>query len=580
VRTLALHKQVLLGFGLAVLVLLAVTGSSWFVTQRFMQTSNEAVHSADTVVPLERSLSQMYGVEAAQRGYFFVGAPAFLVQREAAVRGWQQALDELRRLQASTAPPPARIDALSQLAQARQRRLDELLAIHTQQPARARELLIEGYGHEEMDAFAAAVHREADQAQAQALRQGEAAAKQANHVLLAFGLAAASAVVVLGYILRLILRGLDERQRAHEALADSQARLNAIVDTTLDGLVVIDESGLIQRFNQSAERLFGYTEAEVLGRNVSLLMPSPDREAHDAHLQRYRSTGQRHIIGIGREVMALRRNGERFPVELAVGEARVQGHALFTGLIRDITDRKRAQERQAQLLRELQAANEELGNFAYVTSHDLKAPLRAIGSLAQWLATDYADRFDEEGRSHMALLLSRVKRMDRLIDGVLQYSRLGRAKETTAEVDLDALVHETVDLLAPPPHIAVHVERLPTLRTERTRAQQLFQNLIGNAIQAMDKPRGEIRVSCADDVQGMWHFQVTDNGPGIERRHWDRVFQLFQSLKPRDATESTGIGLSVVKKIVEMYGGRVWIDSEMGSGTTFHFTLPKEAACT
>src|SRR5690606_18140491 len=147
------------------------------------------------------------------------------------------------------------------------------------------------------------------------------------------------------------------------------------------------------------------------------------------------------------------------------------------------TQRKLAEERQAQLVQELRGANEELSNFAYIASHDLKAPLRAIGSLSQWLSSDYADRFDDEGRSHMALLLSRVKRMDRLIDGILQYSRLGRVRETPSRVDLNALVDETVDLLAPPAHVAVHVGALPTLRLERTRAQQLFQNLLGNAIQ-------------------------------------------------------------------------------------------------
>lgn len=247
---------------------------------------------------------------------------------------------------------------------------------------------------------------------------------------------------------------------------------------------------------------------------------------------------------------------------------------------REIDARQRAyaeladsEAKQASLLRELQAANEELGNFAHVASHDLKAPLRAIGSLAQWISTDYADRFDDEGRGQMGLLLGRVKRMDRLIDGILQYSRVGRIRETRTVVDLNELVTETVDLLAPSPNVHVRVGPLPVLTIERTRAQQVFQNLIGNAIQYMDKPYGEVSVDC-EQTAGTFHFRVRDNGPGIEPRHWDRIFLIFQSLAPRDRTESTGIGLSLVKKIIETHGGRVWVESKIGEGSVFHFTLP------
>lgn len=235
-----------------------------------------------------------------------------------------------------------------------------------------------------------------------------------------------------------------------------------------------------------------------------------------------------------------------------------------------------SEAKQATLLRELQAANEELANFAYVASHDLKAPLRAIGSLAQWISDDYAERLDDEGREQMALLLGRVKRMDRLIDGILQYSRVGRVHEAPSAVDLNELVAEIVDLLSPPPNVSVRVGRLPTLNIERTRAQQVFQNLIGNAIQYLDKPEGHVQVDC-ERRGGDWHFRVRDDGPGIEPRHWDRIFLMFQSLAPRDRTESTGIGLSLVKKIVETYGGRIWVESKIQSGSIFHFTLPSSA---
>ena len=236
---------------------------------------------------------------------------------------------------------------------------------------------------------------------------------------------------------------------------------------------------------------------------------------------------------------------------------------------------RRAGKQRDRLLREIEGANEELKNFAYVVSHDLKAPLRAISSLADWLSTDYADKFDEPGKEQMRLLISRVRRMDGLIDGILLYSRVGRVKETKVAVDLGQLVPEVIDSLAPPANITITIENsLPTLITEPTRIQQVFQNLLSNAIRYMDKPEGKIRIACSID-ESHWKFSVTDNGPGINQQHFDKIFQLFQTLAPRDRVESTGVGLALVKKIVEMYGGRVWVESTVGEGSTFFFTLPR-----
>lgn len=248
---------------------------------------------------------------------------------------------------------------------------------------------------------------------------------------------------------------------------------------------------------------------------------------------------------------------------------------LYRHIRHEIRERKQVEERQARLVHELESANEELRNFAYVVSHDLKAPLRAISSLADWVVTDYADKFDDEGREHMRLLLGRVRRMDGLIDGILQYSRVGRVKEACAAVDLDQLVHEVIDLLAPPPSITITVETpLPTVVAERTRLQQVLQNLLSNAVKYMDKAEGRIRIGCAA-MDDKWQFYVADNGPGIEARHFEKIFQLFQTLAPRDRVESTGVGLAVVKKIIEMYGGEIWVESKVGEGSTFFFTLPR-----
>ena len=373
----------------------------------------------------------------------------------------------------------------------------------------------------------------------------------------------------------LTIHDIRRRKEAERALQESEARMRAIFDTAVDAIVIIDDQGFIERFNPAAERLFGYQEANVTGRNVSMLMPSPERELHDGYLARYLQTGVRKIIGSGRTVVGLRKDGSLFPAELTVTEMALGNKRMFAGVMRDITERRQAEEQHARLLHEIRRSNEELTNFAYVVSHDLKAPLRGIAVLADWLSVDYADKFDEAGKQQMQLLINRVRRMSGLIDGILQYSRVGRVKEAQVEIDLNRLVHDVIDLLAPPPHIKVKVDtELPSIVSEPIRIQQIFQNLLSNAIKYMDKPCGRVHVRC-DSEHDYWRFSVSDNGAGIEERHFQRIFQLFQTLAPRDRVESTGVGLAIIKKIVEMYGGTVSVSSMPGEGSSFSFTLPK-----
>lgn len=223
----------------------------------------------------------------------------------------------------------------------------------------------------------------------------------------------------------------------------------------------------------------------------------------------------------------------------------------------------------------LAGANEELADFAHIVSHDLKAPLRGIKSLSMWLKEDQAERLDEEGKEQLGLIMQRVTRMDALIDGVLRYSRAGRLTESRKLVDLNETVAEVVDVISPPDSVTITVEELPTVRCEPTRITQVFQNLISNAVKYMDKDEGTVRISCGDDG-GTWTFSVEDNGPGIVEGDLERVFRMFQTVHVRNDVESTGVGLTVVRKSVERCGGRVWAESTVGKGSTFSFTIPKE----
>jgi light-regulated signal transduction histidine kinase (bacteriophytochrome) len=228
------------------------------------------------------------------------------------------------------------------------------------------------------------------------------------------------------------------------------------------------------------------------------------------------------------------------------------------------------------LVRE-KTVSERLGRpkFAYVVSHDLKAPLRGIKTLADWISSDYGDKLDENGKEQIRLLQTRVERMHSLIEGVLQYSRVGRVREKEIIVDLNLLLPEIIDMVAPPQNIRITVDAtMPVIRCEKTSIIRVFENLLSNAIKYIDKPEGLVGITCRDDNEA-WTFSVTDNGPGIEEKYFEKIFKIFQTLAPRDEYESTGIGLTVVKKIVELNGGSIWVESIVGQGSTFSFTMPK-----
>ena len=224
---------------------------------------------------------------------------------------------------------------------------------------------------------------------------------------------------------------------------------------------------------------------------------------------------------------------------------------------------------------ELEVANRDLQDFAYIVSHDLKTPLRGIRRITEWLLEDYAELFDIKGQEMLDLLTERAQRMDKLIDGVLRYSRVGRNITEEEQIDLNNLVQETITILAPPKHIQIRIANsLPVVTCDRVRIEQVFQNLLSNAITFMDKPQGIITIACKDSGS-MWTFTVEDNGPGIDERHHKRIFQIFQTVTPGDEDRNTGVGLTIVKKIVGLYEGTIWVESAPGQGSRFFFTFPK-----
>lgn len=235
-------------------------------------------------------------------------------------------------------------------------------------------------------------------------------------------------------------------------------------------------------------------------------------------------------------------------------------------------DHARLLSDQAQLITELEQSNRELDRFADVASHDLKAPLRGIGHLATWIEEDLSPFVSEGGRTHLQLLRDRVQRLEDMIDGILRYSRAGRIVDDPVEVDCRELTTEVVAMLDAPPGASIMIDALPTLRTVRIPLQQVLMNLVGNALAHANREHPSVHVG-ASAIDGGWEFFVRDDGNGIPRAHHEQIWQMFRTARARDAT-TTGIGLSIVRRIVESVGGHAWVESELGAGATFRFTWP------
>jgi|GEM_PF-370334 len=371
-----------------------------------------------------------------------------------------------------------------------------------------------------------------------------------------------------------IVWDVTKRNRAENQLKESLSLLEATLESTADGILVVDGQGRIKNFNRQFQDLWRLTD-EVLATHdddLALAAATPLLTDPDAFAAQVRGLyNQRDQEGNGMLHFRDGRVVEYYSKPQFLGR-RITGRVWS---FRDVTETYEADQEQAKLLHQVATINEELTHFAYVVSHDLKAPLRGIKMLSEWLRTDWGEKLDEEARENLHLLEGRVRRMHNLIEGILQYSRVGRIKEDVVAVDLGDLLPGIVDAIAPPAHITVRVDGpLPTIECEKTRITQVFQNLLTNAVKYIDKPAGEVVVACTEDSDA-WTFSVTDNGPGIEEKYFERIFKIFQTLAPRDEFESTGVGLTLVKKIVEHYGGRIWVVSEVGKGSTFFFTLPK-----
>jgi PAS domain S-box-containing protein len=357
-------------------------------------------------------------------------------------------------------------------------------------------------------------------------------------------------------------RDMTAQRRAERALSRSEARWRAIVDSALDAIVLINRRGRIESFNPAASRMFGYPAEEVIGRNVSVLMPEPYASEHDHYLRRYQMTGERRILGIGREVTGRRKDGTRFPAHLTVGELAFEGEPFYTGIVRDLTERVSLETR----LRE-ESGLVRLGELAAVLAHEVKNPLAAVSGAVQMLGEHLTG---EEDREIVQEILRRLEGLGSLMTDLLIYARPPRPR--MSEVDVTGLMKALIAFFASDPawrDLRVAVQgSLEGLRADPELLKVAFQNLLVNAAQAM-QGRGDITVTL-QQANDLAHLDVTDTGPGIAPEVREKLFTPFFTTKAK----GTGLGLATVRRIVEAHGGQIIVVHSGREGTTVRVSLP------
>jgi PAS domain S-box-containing protein len=376
-------------------------------------------------------------------------------------------------------------------------------------------------------------------------------------------------------------------------LKRAEEKFQLVVESAPNAIVMINRAGEITLVNQRTEQWFGYTREELLGKPVEILLPEQFRNIHVGHRSGFFTKpvavgASERAMGAGRELYARRKDGSEFPIEVGLNPLETEEGPMVLSAIVDVTERKKMEENVREFNRilesqvsertaQLRNANKELEEFAYAASHDLKAPLRVIDNCSRWIEEDLQEHLAGDTRENMNLMRGRIKRMEKLLDDLLDYARIGRTTDARYAETIagDKLMNNILELLAPvgftlkvsPSFAHIQVRTMPL--------QQILMNLIGNAIKHHDKKAGCIEVT-VEDLGSHYAFAVKDDGPGIPVRFHEQIFQMFQTLRPRDQVEGSGMGLAMVRKHVVLYGGKIQVESLEGQGSIFRFTWPTQ----
>lgn len=602
---------------------LAVTLGAWIWSRQNILDIRQRIDRTTLIISsMDQLLIELLNTETGVRGYIITDNVLYLAPYQQARTNLP---NTLRQLEEATRSNPSRLQdfkAIESLVLQDLSILEQMITVVEAQemPAAKAQLLktLLYRNRQTMDAIREQVGKV--RAEDQGTLRTYVEQRQTLQELTTYVLGLTAGISLLGSLAALYLfsRLDDELQTREQMLKESNTLLKAIVTNVVDGVLTLDAQGKIELFNATAARMFGYEPVEVIGEQLGLLLAEtaiappryssndaatapPRHSSNDAAsaphsiLPRVRDPLQgfwdSQAIQLNRpwQTTGIRKDGSTFPIEISLSEMQIDDRLI--AIIRDITEFQETEAKlqsRANMLSQLTASlgqvnaaledrNKELEQFAYVTSHDLKAPLRAIANLSEWIEEDLAGQLPEENQQQMRLLRGRVHRMEALINGLLEYSRVGRTQTTTERIVVADLLTEVIDSLAPPDSFTVNVApNMPTLMTKRMPLRQVFANLIGNGVKHHERDDGQMQISVQD--QGDWvEFAVADDGPGIDPQYHQKIFAIFQTLQARDTKENTGVGLAIVKKIVETEGGSIRVESAEGAGATFYFTWPKQA---
>ncbi|MBA3993936.1 MAG: hypothetical protein C0469_10450 [Cyanobacteria bacterium DS2.3.42] len=371
-----------------------------------------------------------------------------------------------------------------------------------------------------------------------------------------------------------------ERNRVEVALRNGEERLKVILENSYDAFISMDSKRLITDWNAQAEKTFGWSKKEVLGQNLSYIIPPHMRRRYVRDIEEFFANHDGNLLKTSKELVARHKNGSEFPVELTIFRVKEDAHYIFCTFVRDITEQKQSNADLEQVIQErthmLMQSNEELHQFAKITAHDLQEPLRTIQGFARLLAENCNGKLDKDGNEFIEYILDGVQRMQLLIQSVLLHSQIPTDATPNSVADCNSVLDEVLNNLSATlteTSTNLEVGVLPSVAVERTQVLQLFQNLISNSIKYRSEISPQISIS-AEASANEWLFSFSDNGIGIDPKYAANIFDMFSRLNNKTKYPGTGIGLAICKKIVASHGGNIWVDSKLGQGSIFLFTLP------